>query len=164
MKTFGKTANAMSLVAAILVGLAGSASAQGTSASDVFINSKDIKWGAVPPSLPKGAKIAVLQGDPGKSGPFVIRLMVPPGYKIPPHLHSQDESLTVIAGTVYFGPGDKIDTNKAQTVTAGGFHFLSGKDHHYLVAKSQAVVQVSGNGPFDITYIDSDDDPQNAKN
>ena len=164
MKIFGKTANAMSLVAAILVGLAGPASAQGTSASELFINSKDIKWGAVPPSLPKGAKIAVLQGDPGKSGPFVIRLMVPPGYKIPPHSHSQDESLTVIEGTLYFGPGDKIDTSKAQTVTAGGFHFLSGKDHHYLVAKSQAVVQVSGNGPFDITYIDSDDDPQNAKN
>ena len=164
MKTFGKTAKAMSLAVAILVGVAGPALAQGTSESDVFINSKDIKWGSVPPWLPQGAKIAVLQGDPGKSGPFVIRLMVPPGYKIPPHSHSQDESLTVIAGTLYFGPGDKVDTNKAQTVTAGGFHFLSGNDHHYLVAKSQAVVQVSGNGPFDITYIDSHDDPQHAKN
>ena len=36
-------------------------------------------------------------------------------------------------------------------------------DHHYLVAKSQAVVQVNGNGPFDITYSNSDDDPQKAK-
>lgn len=161
MKT-GKTANAMSLIAAILMGLAGSALAQEPSESEAFINTKDIKWGAVPPWMPKGAKIAVLRGDPGQSGPFVIRLLVPPGYKIPPHWHSQDETLTVIAGTVYFGPGDTIETNKAHTLTAGGFHFLSGKDHHYLVAKSQAVVQVNGNGPFDITYTDSGD-PQNTK-
>jgi hypothetical protein len=43
------------------------------------------------------------------------------------------------------------------------FHFLAGKDHHYLVAKSQAIVQVNGNGPFDIMYSSSDDDPQKAK-
>ena len=33
-----------------------------------------IKWAAAPPALPKGAQIAVLSGDPGKEGPFVIRL------------------------------------------------------------------------------------------
>jgi hypothetical protein len=159
----GKMTSAVSLVALILGGLAGSALAQGASKSEGFINPNDIKWGAAPPAMPKGAKIAVLQGDPGKSGPFVIRLMVPPGYKIPPHWHSQDESLTVIAGALYFGPGDKIETSKAHTLTAGGFHFLAGKDHHYLVAKSQAVVQINGNGPFDVTYIASDDDPQKAK-
>jgi quercetin dioxygenase-like cupin family protein len=164
MKTLGKKTSAVSLVALILAGLAGSALAQGASERGAFINPSDIKWGAAPPSMPKGMKIAVLQGDPGKPGPFVIRLMVPPGGKIPPHWHSQDESLTVIAGTLYFGPGDKIEISKAHTVTAGAFHFLAGKDHHYLVAKSQAVVQVNGNGPFDITYINpEDDDPQIAK-
>lgn len=163
MKTLGKTLSAASLVAVILGTLAGSVSAQGAGASEAFINAKDIKWGAAPPSMPKGAKIAILQGDPGKSGPFVIRLKVPPGYEIPPHWHSQDESLTVIAGALYFGSGDKIDTSHARTLTAGAFHFLSGKDHHYLVAKSEAVVQVNGSGPFDIMYSNSHDDPQTAK-
>ena len=92
-----------------------------------------------------------------------MRLMVPPGYKIPPHSHTQDESLTVISGTFLFGTGDKVETGKAHTLTAGAFHFLSGKDHHYLVAKSEAVIQINGNGPFDVTYINPDEDPQKAK-
>ena len=163
MKTLGKNTIAVALVAVVLAGVAVSVLAQGASESEAFINPKDIKWVDAPPSMTQGAKIAVLQGDPGKSGPFVIRLMVPAGYQIPPHWHSQDESLTVIAGTLYFGSGDKIETTKARTLTAGGFHFLAGKDHHYLVAKSQAVVQVNGNGPFDIAYIKSDDDLQKAK-
>jgi quercetin dioxygenase-like cupin family protein len=163
MKTLGKATIAMSLIAVILASLASSAIAQEASESQVFINPKDIKWGAAPPSMPKGARIAALQGDPSKPGPFVIRLMVPTGYKIPPHWHTQDESLTVISGTFYFGTGDKVETGTTHTLTAGGFHFLSGKGHHYLVAKSQAVIQVNGNGPFDMTYVDPDDDPQKAK-
>jgi len=163
MKTQGKKTSMVSLVAVILGGLVGSVLAQGATASEAFVNPRDIKWGAAPPSLPQGTKIAVLQGDPGKPGPFVIRLMVPPGSKIPPHWHSQDESLTVIAGTVSFGYGDKVEKSKAHMLTAGGFHFLAGNDHHYLVAKSQAVVQVNGNGPFDIMYSNSNEDPQTAR-
>jgi len=158
-----RTLTCLTLAAVILGSLTGSASAQGTSHGEGFINPKDIKWAAAPPSMPTGAKIAVLQGDPGKSGPFVMRLMVPPGYQIPPHWHTQDESLTVISGTFYFGPGDKVETSKAHTLAPGAFHFLSGKDHHFLVAKSEAVIQINGNGPFDVTYINPDDDPLKAK-
>lgn len=161
MKTIPRTLTAMSLAACILGVPAGSARAAGD--AEGFVNAKDIQWGPAPPSLPKGAMIAVLQGDPGKSGPFVIRLKIPPGYKIAPHWHTQDESLTVISGTLYFGTGDKVEKDKAHTLTAGAFHFLAGKDHHYVVAKSEAVVQVNGNGPFDMTYINPDDDPQKAK-
>ena len=159
MKSLRKTTSAAALAALIVAGLAGSVFAQGPGESEGFVNAKEIKWGAAPPWLPNGAKAAVLHGDPGKSGPFVLRLKVPPGYQIPSHWHSQDESLTVIAGTLYFGSSDKIQTSKAHTLTAGAFHFLAGKDHHYLVAKTEAVVQVSGNGPFDIMYSNSNDDP-----
>ena len=118
---------AMSLAAIVLCSLAGPGLALGASENESFVNSKDIKWGDAPPSMPKGAKIAVLQGDPGKPGPFVIRLMVPAGTKIAPHWHSQDESLTVISGTLNFGLGDKPEAGKTHALTAGGFHYLSGK-------------------------------------
>jgi quercetin dioxygenase-like cupin family protein len=157
-----KTTSSLSLVTIVLWALAGPASAQGTSESQSFINPKDIKWSDAPPSMPKGAKLAVLQGDPGKAGPFVVRLMVPPGYKVAPHWHSQDESLTVISGTLYFGTGDKVETAKAHMLSTGGFHFLSGKDHHYVFAKTRAVIQVNGSGPFDMTYVSAGDDPQKA--
>ena len=151
---------AKTLIAVALAALASSAIA---GADEGFVNPKDIKWGAAPPAIPKGAKIAVLQGDPFKSGPFVMRLSVPAGYKIPPHWHTQDESLTVISGSLYFGKGDKAETSNAPTITAGAFHYLSGKDHHYLVAKTQSVIQINGNGPFDVTYINAEDDPQKSK-
>jgi hypothetical protein len=162
MQTSGKTAIAAAAIAIVLGGIAGPGPARGASEPQSFINPGDIKWGPAPPAMPKGAKIAVLQGDPGKPGPFVIRLMVPSGYKIAPHWHTQDESLTVISGTFDLGTGDKVQPGKASTLRTGGFHFLAGKDHHYLVARSAAVIQVNGNGPFDVTYIDPDDDPQKA--
>ena len=66
-----KRAVTLALIACTV--LAGPALAQGASDTQTFINAKDIKWTDAPPSMPKGAKVAVLQGDPGKAGPFVMR-------------------------------------------------------------------------------------------
>jgi hypothetical protein len=56
----------------------------------------------------------------------------------------------------------KIDAKAAHALKAGGYHFLEGKQHHYAFTKSETIIQVSGNGPFDITYIDPADDPTKA--
>ncbi len=37
------------------------------------------------------------------------------------------------------------------------------KEHHYAFANGRTIVQINGNGPFDINYIDPADDPQKAK-
>jgi hypothetical protein len=145
-------------VAAVALALAGPALGQGTQASFVF--PKEIRWGPAPPNLPAGAQAAVLQGDPTKSGAFVVRLMVPGGYKIPPHWHSQDEQLTVISGALYLGMGDHYDPGTARGLPAGGFHYLPAKAHHFAYAKKPTVVQINGNGPFDITYINPADTPR----
>jgi hypothetical protein len=123
-------------------------------------NPGSIKWGDAPPNMPKGGKLAVLSGDPSKAGPFVMRLMAPAGYKIAPHWHTQNENLTVISGTLYLGMGEKMNTGKAQALKAGGFHYLPGKTPHYAFTKAATVVQVHGEGPFDLTYVNPDDDPQ----
>jgi Uncharacterized conserved protein, contains double-stranded beta-helix domain len=137
---------------------AGAAVAQAD--ANTMIAPKDMHWGPAPPSLPKGAKLAVLQGDPGKAAPFVIRLMVPGGYKLPPHWHSHDEELTVISGTFYLGLGDQVQMKDAHGLPAGGFHYLPAKAHHYAFSKGPTVVQVSGTGPFDIMWVNPADDPQ----
>jgi hypothetical protein len=137
--------------------------AQGTGSAHSFVIPSNIKWADAPPALPKGAKVAVLQGDPGKAGSFVIRILAPTGYKIAPHWHSQDEQLTVISGMLYIGLGDKFNKHAAHALPRGGFHFLPGKEHHYAFANGRTIVQISGNGPFDINYINPADDPQMAK-
>jgi hypothetical protein len=147
---------------AIFLGLIALPVAASAASEAVHINPGSIKWGDAPPSLPKGAKLAVLYGDPSKGGPFCMRLMTPAGYKIPPHWHSQAEALTVISGTFYFGMGDKMDAAAAQPLRTGGFHYLPAKEHHFAFSKAASVVQINGEGPFDITYINADDDPQKA--
>jgi len=129
-------------------------------AEQVFVNSNELKWMDAPPSVPKGAKLAVLYGDPGKSGPFVMRIMAPAGYKIPPHWHSQTENLTIISGALYLGAGDTMDMTHAHALKAGGYHYLPAKAHHYAFTKTATGIQVNGDGPFDINYINEKDDPQ----
>jgi quercetin dioxygenase-like cupin family protein len=125
------------------------------------INPDQLQWGDAPPSLPKGAQVAVLHGDPSKAGPFVIRLKMPAGYKIAPHWHSQAENLTIVSGALKLHRGDTMDA-PADTLSPGGFHFLPGKAHHAAEAEEETVVQVHGNGPFDIHYLNPADDPAKA--
>jgi quercetin dioxygenase-like cupin family protein len=149
------------VVAAFAAGSGVPAGAQGAG-GDTLVHAKDLQWGPAPPSLPKGAQMAVLHGDPGKDGPFVLRLLVPKGYRIPPHWHSQDEQLTVISGTLYLGSGERFDAATARGLAAGGFHYLPAKARHYAYAKTPTIVQVNGSGPFDITYSRPDEDPRKA--
>jgi mannose-6-phosphate isomerase-like protein (cupin superfamily) len=149
-------------VAAVLFGFIALPGAATAASDSVFLNPADIKWGDAPPSLPKGAKVAVLYGDPSKTGTFCMRLMAPAGYKIPPHWHSQAEVLTVISGTFYLGMGDKMEPATAHALKAGGFHYLPPKEHHYAFSKGPSVVQINGEGPFDITYINAAENPQKA--
>ena len=126
------------------------------------MNPETIKW-APAEGLPKGAQMAVLQGDPSKAGIFTIRLKAPANYKVPAHWHSTEESVTVISGTLYMGDGDKIDTAKAKAVKAGGFMQVPAKAHHYAFAKVPTVIQVTAEGPFDINWIDPKDDPAKSQ-
>ena len=125
----------------------------------IYMNTGDVKWGPAPPIMPKGAKMAVLSGDPGKEGTFVARLMVPANYKIAPHWHSKDEDLTVISGTFYLAEGDRMEMKGAHAMKAGAYHHLPAKTHHYAFSRGPVVVQINGMGPFDLTYINPADDP-----
>lgn len=123
----------------------------------------DLKWGDAPPSLPAGAKIAVLAGDPGKAGPFTVRLKFPAGYKVPPHTHPTAENVTVISGTFGLGSGPKFDEAAAQEMTAGGFATMPAGMEHFASCKSECVVQIHSTGPFEVKYVNPADDPRGAK-
>ena len=93
----------------------------------VFINTGDLKWGDAPPVLPKGAKIAVLNGDPFKPGQYTLRLSLPANYKLPPHWHTLTENLTIVSGTFYIGMGDKAVAKDAHEVKTGGPPLFAGE-------------------------------------
>jgi len=125
----------------------------------VAMAASSLAWGPPPPSLPPGAKLAVVSGDPSKPGPFVVRLQLPAGYKIAPHWHPGDENVTVLSGTFAMGMGETWDEAKMQPLPAGGYVGFPAQMRHYAMAKGAATIQVHGNGPFVVNYVNPNDDP-----
>ncbi len=122
-----------------------------------------IMWKAGPPSLPKGAQIAVLEGDPNKEGPFVFRVKVPDGYRIPPHTHPKTERVTVISGTFNIGMGDSFDEKGTKAMPAGTYGYWEAGMKHFVWIKGETVVQFHGMGPWSIQYVNPKDDPRNQE-
>ena len=132
-------------------------------AGGAALNADGLRWGEVPPVFPKGAQLAVVSGDPGKDGLYVVRLRMPPGYKIPAHNHPTAEYVTVLSGNFHIGMGDKLDQSSGQELRAGGFAEAPAGTNHYAWASSATVVQVHGQGPFALTYVNAADDPSRAR-
>jgi quercetin dioxygenase-like cupin family protein len=122
-----------------------------------------LAWRDGPPSLPRGAKMAVLEGDPAKPGPFVFRVKVPDGYRIPPHTHPKPERVTVISGTFHLGMGDTFDPAKGQELPAGTYGTWPPGMKHFVWVTGETVVQFHGDGPWTINYLNPADDPRNKK-
>jgi len=120
----------------------------------------DLKWSDVP-SLPPGAKLAVIEGKMNNAAPFTVRLRFPADYKIPAHSHPAVERVTVLSGTFNMGVGDKLDTGKTMALGAGGLAIMQPKTNHFAWTKEETVVQLHGTGPWGITYVNPADDPRN---
>jgi quercetin dioxygenase-like cupin family protein len=116
------------------------------------------EWGPAPPVLPAGAQAVVLHGDPGESGAFAIRLKVPAGYRVPRHWHPTDEQVTLISGDFNLSMGAKDDATDAALVP-GDYVDLPARMQHEASTRNGAVVEIHGEGPFQIHYVDPADDP-----
>ena len=103
-----------------------------------------------PPGFPPGGKITVLHGDPFSPGPFALRLQLPDGYQIPLHWHPNAEYLTVLSGGLQMGLGNAVDLKSANRYEPGDFVFIPGREAHFGQAVGQTVLQITGNGPFQL--------------
>lgn len=119
-----------------------------------------LQWVAGPPSLPPGAQIAVLEGDPTKEGPFTMRARLPARYRIPPHTHAAVERVTVISGTFILTMGAQEDTTREHALTVGGFAMMSPGVVHHARTAGVTEIQLNGVGPWNITYVNPADDPR----
>ena len=134
-----------------------------TTTEHKVISPADLQWTDAPPSLPPGAKMAVLDGDPNKAGSFTVRLKAPAGYKVAPHTHPTAERVTVISGSFRIGMGEKLDEASAQEMGPGSFLNLPAGMKHFAMSNAESIVQINSEGPFQINYVNPSDDPRNAK-
>jgi quercetin dioxygenase-like cupin family protein len=119
-----------------------------------------LQWGPAPAVLPKGAKMAVVTGDPTQAAPFTVELAMPAGYKFPPHFHPTDETVTVKKGTLLIGMGDTFEADKMKAMKAGETGSVPANAHHFAATRGATVISVSAMGPFAMTYVNAADDPQ----
>ena len=153
---------ALLLIASSVVAVTAAASTASAQTADghKMITPQDIKWAPGPPSIPPGAQVAVLYGDPGKDGLFAMRLKVPKGYRIAPHSHPKPEIVTVVSGTARLGMGETADAAKAQALPAGSFFVMTPGMAHYFAADEETVIQLNSTGPWGLTYVNPKDDPR----
>jgi quercetin dioxygenase-like cupin family protein len=122
-----------------------------------------LHWGPAPAVFPKGAQMAVVSGDPGNAGRFTIQLSMPGGYRIPPHFHPTDEHVEIKQGSFLVGMGDKLDLKRTKAMAVGDTGTILAQEHHFASARGATIVAVTAMGPFAMTYVHPEDDPQNAK-
>ncbi|MGZ5092816.1 MAG: cupin domain-containing protein [Burkholderiales bacterium] len=139
--------------------LIGSATTWAQTHGHRMVSPNELKWTDVP-SLPPGAKIAVIEGPMSEAVPFTIRLKFPANYRIPAHWHPAVERVTVLSGTFYMGVGDRLDTQNSAALTPGSIMILQAKTNHYAWNKEEVIVQLNGVGPWGITYVNPADDPR----
>lgn len=129
----------------------------------IQVTPDSIVWKDGPPSVPPGARSALLEGDPGGDGIFTLRIAFPSSYMIPLHTHGRDERVTVVSGTVFVGIGDAVDRAKETRFGPGSFYVTPTPLRHWIRTGDEgAVLQVTGHGPWSVEYVNPADDPRKA--
>lgn len=154
--------NATKVAGAALAVFALSGGSVAQAQTHVMQNLSATAWGPGPPALPPGAQLAVLSGDPTAAGPFAVRVKFPANYTIPAHSHPGDENVTVVAGRLFMGMGDKVDKAAAQPLDVGGYALMPAGANHFAFTAAETIVVVFGQGPVAFKYVNAADDPRNA--
>ena len=129
------------------------------SGGHTMVTPDELKWADVP-SLPAGAKIAIIEGPLTEAVPFTFRLKFPANYQVPAHWHPAVERVTVISGSLNMGIGDKLDRQKTKPLGPGSISIIQPKTNHFVWNKEETIVQLNGTGPWGITYVNAADDPR----
>jgi hypothetical protein len=127
-----------------------------------MLEPSDIEW-SPSPDFPKGTQVAILEGDPTRSGPFTLRLKLSRRYKTPAYWSPSIERVTVMSGKVGIGLGSEFNKSEGEVTNDGGFSVIPARTPHYFWAKrKKSVIQIHGMGPWAVHYVSPEDDPRNT--
>ena len=146
----------------IVLTLSYPAAIRAQSTGHLMVAPGELSWTDMP-TLPPGAKVAVIEGPLDQAVPFILRLRLPANYEIPAHWHPWIEHVTVISGALNMGTGDRLDRSTTQALRAGSVAVIQARINHFSWTNEESIVQVHGVGPLVITYVNLADDPRNKK-
>ena len=135
---------------ALAAGLVASAGAQ--HGAPVVILPERLDWSG-PPAIP-ALKGAWMVGAEGRPGPYLLRVRLATGGRIPPHTHPDERHTTVLSGTLHVGFGETFDDARVVAVPAGAVYVAPAGVPHYVWAKDGAAeYQEAGVGPTATDFI-----------
>ena len=114
------------------------------------------------PTIPPGAKMVMLYGDPSKTGPYLFRVHFPAGYKLPPHKHEDQRWVTVLKGNYWSAAGDTFEQGQLKKFGPRDTFTTQPGVTHFAWAETEVVIQEMGIGPISnaIEYANTADDPR----
>jgi quercetin dioxygenase-like cupin family protein len=127
----------------------------------IILTATDEKNWQRSPVLEPELRVAVLEGNPSESGVFTLRIKIPDGGYISPHWHPNVERVTVLSGRFLLGSGEKMDRTKVKKLDPGSYTSMPPGMRHFAIAEGETVVQLTSVGPWEINYINPEDDPRN---
>jgi len=141
------------------------ASIGATVKAPIIVYPHRLSWGDPPPMIPRGAQIAIVEGDPSTPNAlFTLRAKLPANYRFMPHWHPTDEHVTVLSGTLLIGHGDTFSRGEMTELPAGGFAVLPAHHHHFASAgNAETIIQIHAVGPLEFNYVNPADDPRHEK-
>lgn len=127
----------------------------------MMLEPAELEWSDVASMAPP-AQIALIEGDLSKEEPFTLRLRLPAGYQIDPHVHPAYERVTVLSGTLHFAHGEAFDRDATTALPEGAMAIMPPGAPMYGYTEEDTVIQLHGVGPWGIEYLDPADDPRNG--
>lgn len=153
------TPKTVAALAGLLLAAATPALAQHHGSAHVMMLPGEMTWADVP-SLPPGAKIAVIEGPLNEARPITARIRFPANYHLPAHHHPVIEHVTVLSGTFHMGMGEQFDRAKTKALTPGSFAVMAPGTPHFAWTTEETVVQIHSVGPWGVTYVNPAEDPR----
>ena len=91
---------------------------------------------------------AWLLGSENQAAPYVFRVELARGARLPVHTHNDTRVTTVLSGTLYVGFGERFDAAALSAVPTGAVYVAPAGVPHFLSAiDGEVAYQESGFGP-----------------
>ena len=97
--------------------------------------------------------VAVVAGDPSKTGSYTVYARCSDGYKIAPHWHPTTENVTVLQGGMGIAMGSKWESSALKSIPTQGFFSAPAGMRHYAQCNGDTLIEIYGNGPFKINFV-----------
>jgi quercetin dioxygenase-like cupin family protein len=119
-------------------------------------------WTPAGKEMPRGMRVMLVEGDPSKPGPYVMRVRVPSGYQWPPMQFPDDRTITILKGKLWYAEGERRNPKAMQELEAGAMFKTPANTPHYQWARTEVILQITGTGPIEnpVKYVNPEDDPR----